>query len=92
MPCHDDDYDDDAEEWGGDDWDDYEADEPTDEYDVTVPCPYCREPIVESAPRCPHCQQYISAEDAPPARKPWWIILGAAACLAAVYWWIMSGR
>jgi hypothetical protein len=89
MPCHDDDYDDDAEEWGGNDWDDYEADEPGDD---TVPCPYCRELIHEDAQRCPHCERYVSAEDAPPARKPWWIILGAAACLGAVYWWIMSGQ
>lgn len=63
-----------------DDWDD-EVD--------TVPCPHCREPIPEDAPRCPYCENYISDEDQPAAAKPWWLILGVAACLYAVYRWIV---
>lgn len=39
----------------------------------TVPCPYCREPVLEDVGRCPACESYISAEDAPPARKPTWV-------------------
>jgi hypothetical protein len=54
----------------------------------TIPCPYCRKPIHEDSQRCPYCEQYISKEDAEPNRKPWWIVLGALACLYAVYRWI----
>jgi hypothetical protein len=39
--------------------------------DTTIPCPCCHE-----SPRYPHCGNYISEEDAPPGRKPWWIIAG----------------
>ena len=74
------------------DWDDEFGPEDDDEFDVsadgddtTIPCPYCRRPIHEEAERCPHCEQYISGEDAPPARKPWWILVGVAAGLYAVY-------
>ena len=69
----------------GDEWED----DPDDESE-TVPCPYCRRPIHEDAERCPYCEQYISAEDAPPPRKPWWIILGVALCLFAAYRWIVG--
>ena len=62
------------------DWDDEE--------EATVACPYCREPIHEDSPRCPHCERYLSEEDAPPGRKPWWILVGALACLYAVFRWI----
>jgi hypothetical protein len=50
----------DVDEDGGDDDDD----------DVTIPCPYCRRQIHEDAERCPYCEQYISAEDAPSQPKP----------------------
>lgn len=75
----DDDWDDDYE----DDLDDEEDDEPT------VPCPYCGREIHEDAQRCPWCEKYISAEDAPPARKPWWIIIGVIVCLYVIYRWIV---
>ena len=71
------------------DWDNDPEDEDGDE-DVTVPCPYCGKQIHEEAERCPYCENYISAEDAPPARKPWWIIIGALLCLYAVYRWIVG--
>ena len=76
---------------GGDDWDDDEVGEEDDDGDDTVPCPYCRRPIHEDAQRCPYCETYISEEDAPAARKPWWIIIGALLCLLAVYLWIRYG-
>jgi len=66
-----------------DDWHE-DADEPT------IPCPNCRHEIFEDAPQCPHCGQYISEEDAPPQRKPWWVVVGALLCLAVVWTWIAS--
>jgi hypothetical protein len=65
------------------DWPDEEDDEPT------VPCPYCGSEIHEEAQRCPHCENYLSSEDSPPPPKPWWLVLGAVACLYAVYRWIV---
>jgi hypothetical protein len=57
----------------------------------TIPCPYCRREIHEQSQRCPCCEQYISQEDAPPGRKPWWLIAGVVACLYVVYRWITKG-
>jgi uncharacterized paraquat-inducible protein A len=86
MPRH-------VDEWDEESWDDEEPDEPDDdEDDDTIPCPYCKKPVHEDAQRCPHCESYISAEDAPPTRKPWWIVVGAVAVLAVVYMWITAGR
>ena len=79
-PIHDDDDWDKEEGWG---------DDASEEEEPTEPCPYCRRLIPEDTPRCPYCEMYISQEDAPPVRKPWWIILGALACLAVVYFWIV---
>lgn len=56
----------------------------------TIPCPFCRREIYEDAERCPYCDKYISDEDAPHARKPWWLILGVIACLYAMYRWIVA--
>ncbi len=58
--------------------------------DRTIPCPYCRHPIYEDSQRCPACGNYISEEDAVPARKPWWIIVGALVVLYVVYRWIVG--
>jgi len=76
----DDDFD--GEDSGADDWNDRDE-------DSTVPCPYCRREIFEDAVRCPHCGEYISEEDAPPLEKPWWIIVGAMLCLAAIPIWVI---
>lgn len=74
------------------DWDDeYEPDADDNEDEPTVPCPYCKRQIQEDSPRCPYCENYISEEDAPPSRKPWWIILGVVAGLYVVYRWIAGG-
>jgi hypothetical protein len=78
-------------------WDDVEEEEWDDDPDTdegndgddTIPCPYCRRDIHEDAQRCPYCGSYISREDSPPGRKPWWIILGVVACLYVVYRWIV---
>jgi hypothetical protein len=83
MPLYpDDDLEDDAWDDGADSGDevDYE----------TVPCPYCRDPVHEQAEQCPHCGEYISDEDAPPTRRPWWVYVGVALCLLIVLLWIMS--
>jgi hypothetical protein len=86
-----------------DDWhdawgDDGDADDGFDEYDdvddeddePTIPCPYCRREIHEDAERCPHCERYIADEDAPPERKPLWIIVGSLACFYIFYRWILG--
>ena len=72
-----------AEDADGGDWDDDEVD--------TVPCPYCRRPIYEDAERCPYCDRYISEEDVPSTRKPWWIVLGVVLCLLIFWMWIQRG-
>jgi hypothetical protein len=79
------------------DWDeddpgmDYHTDDEESPYDdddePTIPCPYCRREILEEAERCPYCEHYISKEDAPPQRKPLWIVVGVIACLYVVYRW-----
>jgi hypothetical protein len=69
-----------------DDVDEAEGDE-EDEADF-APCPYCRRPIYDDAERCPECGAYLSREDEP-YRKPWWLIVGVAACLYAVYRWVV---
>jgi endogenous inhibitor of DNA gyrase (YacG/DUF329 family) len=55
--------------------------------DPTMPCPHCGASIHDESEQCPNCGKYISVEDAPPSRKPWWIVLGAILCLYAVYRW-----
>lgn len=57
--------------------------------DLCIPCPYCGREILEESERCPHCEQSLSKEDAPPARKPIWFLLGVVACLYVVYRWIV---
>lgn len=73
-----------------DDFDEEAADEDhdVDEDEATLPCPYCRRAIHEDAVRCPYCEQYISDEDAPRARKPWWIVVGVIVSLYVVLRWL----
>ncbi len=71
-----------------DDWDDDPGAD--DDSEPTIPCPYCRKEIHEDSLRCPYCEQYISEEDAPPGRKPWWLVLGVIACLYVVYRWVVG--
>jgi hypothetical protein len=81
------DWDDDEPDWSGAD-DDF-TDASGDAGEATVACPYCRRPVHEDSPRCPYCGQYISREDAPPARKPWWIVIGVLLALYVVFRWIV---
>jgi hypothetical protein len=70
--------------------DEWDEDWESEEDEPTVPCPYCHEEMLEDSPRCPHCGNYISREDALAGRRPWWLIIGVAACLYAVYRWIVG--
>ena len=79
-----------------DEWDDSDGspieddDIDSDDDQPTVACPYCRREIHEDAQRCPYCEQYVSAEDSSPARKPWWIIIGAVVYLWVAFRWIVG--
>ncbi len=64
-----------------------DEDWPDDDDEPTIPCPHCRREILEDAERCPYCEHYLSREDAPPGRKPWWVVVGVIACLYVVYRW-----
>jgi predicted nucleic acid-binding Zn ribbon protein len=73
-----------------DDWDDNddecEDDDGNDEGEM--PCPYCGQPIYDDSPRCAHCGQYLSSEDAAAAPKPMWIVLGVVLCLLLIFSWL----
>lgn len=72
----DDDFDDDFEEEGDSAVD--EDDEPT------VPCPFCLREVWEDAPRCPHCGNQLGGADVPAPRRPWWVVITAAALLYVI--------
>lgn len=67
----------------------WEADEDwTDDDDaVTVTCPYCGEELLEDAPQCPSCGNYISDDDRPPDKKPPWIWIGIVICIVIALAW-----
>jgi len=58
------------------------------EEEATVPCPHCGREIHEDSQRCPSCENYVTEEDAPSGRKPWWLVAGVLACLYVVYRWV----
>jgi hypothetical protein len=81
------------------DWEDTDPDAPDesdtdadegDEFAETIDCPHCGREVYESAEQCPKCGRYLSHEDAPPGRKPWWILIAAALALAAALTWILG--
>src|SRR5262245_30197964 len=78
IPMHDD-----------DDWEEEDSDDFGDDDEPTIACPHCRRQIHEDSQRCPYCEQYLSAEDSPPSRKPWWIIIGVIIALGIVLRWII---
>jgi hypothetical protein len=75
---------------GHDDSDEWSDEAGDDGDDATVPCPYCGQEMYEDSPRCPHCGHYISDEDTPPRRMPWWIIIGVVLCLCVIALWIIA--
>lgn len=80
-----------ADDEDDDDWDDDEPaweDDPDDE--PTVPCPSCGREMLEDSPWCPHCEQYVSADDHAAAKKPVWVIVTALVCLAIALWWVVA--
>jgi len=82
-----DEWEDDGDGWTPDDEDEEWVPDDEDE-DPTVECPHCHEPVFDETERCPHCGRYISEEDVPPGRRPWWIVLGVVLALVAVYLWV----
>lgn len=78
-----------VEEEGEDEWEDDGRETDDADEDVTTPCPYCRRPVYDDAERCPACGSYLSREDEP-YRKPWWLLIGVAVGLYAVYRWIVG--
>ena len=80
--------DDEPDEWDNGDDLEWVPDEGDD--DPTMPCPHCGQLIHDESEQCPNCGKYISVEDPPPSRKPWWIVLGALLCLFVVYLWIRN--
>ena len=80
----DDDWEDDGGEPADEEWTPDDGDE-----DETVPCPHCQESVHEQAERCPNCGWYISEEDAPPARRPTWIVIGFILALTVALLWVL---
>lgn len=84
------------DEWEGLAEDDADADDPETDGDddpedpATVPCPFCREEILEDAPRCPHCERYLSDEDHARSQMPRWVLVTAILCLAAAAWMALA--
>ncbi|MEM9657333.1 MAG: zinc-ribbon domain-containing protein [Planctomycetota bacterium] len=78
----------DEEVWGDEDWSDEASEE--DPVDQTVACPHCGEQVYDDSPRCPSCGQYLLESDLASSTRPWWIVVGAAACLYAVFRWIFG--
>jgi len=72
---------DDDDEFSDRDSDEYEEDYPEEQNETTIPCPYCRETMLEDSPRCPHCERYVSREDTPPQRRSLFFILCLLAAL-----------
>ncbi|MGA0039113.1 MAG: hypothetical protein ACO3NZ_04650 [Pirellulales bacterium] len=79
-----------------DDDDADDLDEPWDEADAwdedepTVPCPYCGDEMLEDAPQCFRCGNYISVEDRPRVKKPLWVVMTAILCLLMAAGWLLA--
>jgi hypothetical protein len=79
---------DDEDAWDGDAPEDFADEESNGDDEPTIPCPYCGQDIHEDSPRCPHCENYLSQEDSPPAPKPWWFLIGAGLGLLVFLRWL----
>lgn len=67
-----------------DDWSDDGSDE------GQMGCPYCGEEMYDDSPRCPACGRYLSKEDAPPEKKPPWIMITAVVLLVLMLSWAVN--
>jgi predicted nucleic acid-binding Zn ribbon protein len=59
-----------------DDWDDLPEGvyhDPDEGETVTVPCPYCREPVPDDARFCIRCENAIARDEAAGDRQPTWV-------------------
>lgn len=81
-------WNDDEDAWD-DDRDDRDDGDDSDA-EPTVPCPFCREEILEDTPRCPACGNFISTEDQRGPEKPAWVIVTALICLGMAIWLLFS--
>ena len=56
-----------------------------------IPCPHCGEMITEDHLRCPHCEMYLSSEDAPPEKKSRFVYVMLGLTLLSIFlFWIMT--
>lgn len=63
-------------------WDeDYDDDDDDDGY---IPCPHCGETMLEAADHCPACNRWITSEDLPRKRHPWWVVAMILLLLAMI--------
>ncbi len=67
-----------------DDDDDWQGDEEVDSDDGYLPCPHCGETMLEAADHCPACNRWITNEDPPNKRHPWWIVAVVLILLATI--------
>lgn len=81
----DDDWDDGSDDDETDDVDDSDGDDSGDE--PTVPCPFCRQELLEDSPWCPSCDRFISDEDRQRGDRPLWVVVTTLVCLAIALWW-----
>ena len=51
-------------------------------------CPRCGRLLFDEMVRCPRCG-YDDEVDEPRPTQPWWVKLGAFACLAMMVYWIL---
>ena len=76
------------EDWEEDsEFDDYGSSD--DDVSDTDDCPYCGREMYAGAYRCPHCERYISKEDAPAGDKPLWMRLAAILAIVGALGWLL---
>ena len=64
-----------------------------DDEEPAEPCPFCKRAIHEDAEVCPYCRNFVRGEDAPPGRRPAWLVAGVVVCLVLVVltWMLTHG-
>jgi len=81
-------YDEEEDQAFDDQEDPDESDQDEDDDPALIACPYCGREISEEVGQCPHCRNYLSAEDAP-RHVPMWIWIAAGLALLCVIVWIL---